>query len=121
VLVYTAQSPDDAAIANLREHCAAAGTSLVQAQECLGDALGRIASDLLQRHALPRIVLAGGDTSGRIVAQLPIDALEAVSPLAKGSPLCRCYSEVQRFSGMELIMKGGQVGLADFFVAAKGA
>lgn len=119
VLVYTAQSPDDAAMARLREHCAAAGTSVAQAQQSLGDALGSIASTLLQQHVLPRVVLAGGDTSGRIVARLPIDALEAVSPLAKGSPICRCYSPVARFNGMELVMKGGQVGAADFFTAAK--
>ena len=120
-LVYTAQSPDDATIASLREHCTAAGSSIVEAQQSLGNALGRIASKLLQRHALPRVVLAGGDTSGRILTQLPVDALEAVSPLAKGSPICRCYSEVEQFNGMELVMKGGQVGAADFFVAAKGA
>jgi 3-oxoisoapionate kinase len=106
-------------MAQLRDHCTGAGVSMVEAQQALGDTLGRIASELLRRHALPRVVLAGGDTSGRIVAQLPVDALEAVSPLAKGSPICRCYSEVDRFDGMELILKGGQVGAADFFRSAK--
>jgi uncharacterized protein YgbK (DUF1537 family) len=119
VIIYTAQSPDDAAIGRLREQCSAAGTSMVEAQQALGDALGAIGGSLLQRHALSRLVVAGGDTSGRVVSQLPVEALEAVSPLARGSPICRCYSSSSRFDGMELVMKGGQVGAADFFRAAK--
>ena len=118
-LVYTAQSPDDDSIARLREQCEHAGTSMVQAQQALGDALGDIASDLTRRHALPRLVFAGGDTSGRIVDKLPIDALEAVSPLARGSPICRAWSADTRFDGVQLVLKGGQIGGSDFFMAAK--
>lgn len=118
-LVYTAQSPDDPSIARLREQCESAGTSMVQAQQSLGDALGRIAQALTLRHDLPRLVLAGGDTSGQIVGQLPIDALEAVAPLARGAPVCRAYSNQERFDGMQLVLKGGQVGGPDFFIAAK--
>ncbi|MBA3480118.1 MAG: four-carbon acid sugar kinase family protein [Lautropia sp.] len=119
VIVYTAQSPDDPEITRLREQSVAAGTSMVQAQQSLGEALGRVARSLLERHALPRVVVAGGDTSGQVVAQLPVDALEAVSPLAKGSPICRVYSTARRFDGMQLVLKGGQVGGAAFFPSAK--
>lgn len=118
-LVFTAQSPDDPAIHRLRRHCEATGASMAEAQQALGDALGEIALSLTQRHALRRLVLVGGDTSGRIVGHLPIDALEAVSPLARGSPICRAYSADARFDGMELVLKGGQVGDSDFFVSAK--
>jgi len=118
-IVYTAQSPDDLAIGQLREQCRSVGTSMAQAQLALGDALGEIARALAQRHALPRLVFAGGDTSGRIVEQLPIDALEAVFPLARGSPICRAYSADARFDGTELVLKGGQVGDGDFFISAK--
>jgi 3-oxoisoapionate kinase len=118
-LVYTAQSPDDASIKGLREQCESAGIPVIQAQQSIGDALGEIAAALTQRHVLPRMVFAGGDTSGRIVGKLPIDALEAVSPLARGSPICRAYSNAAQFDGMQLVLKGGQVGGADFFVAAK--
>ena len=118
-IVYTAQSPEDATISRLREQCDFAGTSMVEAQQSLGDALGQIASSLMQRHALPRLVLAGGDTSGRIVAQLPVDALEAVLPLARGSPICRAHASAGRFNDIQLVLKGGQVGGRDFFLAAK--
>jgi uncharacterized protein YgbK (DUF1537 family) len=118
-IVYTAQSPDDVALAQLRELCDRRGASMAQAQQSLGDALGEIARGLTQRHALPRLVFAGGDTSGRIVGQLPVEALEAVFPLAPGSPICRAYSADPRFDGTELVLKGGQVGDANFFLSAK--
>jgi len=118
-IVYTAQSPDDAAIAQLREQCDAGGTSVVDAQQALGDALGEVASRLMQRHALPRVVLAGGDTSGRIVDRLAVDALEAVAPLARGSPICRAYAAAGGLDGLQLVLKGGQVGADDFFLTAK--
>ena len=48
-----------------------------------------------------------------------IDALEAFAPLAKGSPICRTHASEPRFDGIEMVLKGGQVGGPDFFVAAK--
>jgi 3-oxoisoapionate kinase len=118
-IVYTAQSPDDPAIKALRRHCEEAGISMAQSQQSLGDALGEIARGLTERHMLPRLVFAGGDSSGRIVGQLPIEALEAVAPLVSGAPICRAHSPNPRFDGTELVLKGGQAGDADFFVAAK--
>lgn len=118
-IVFTARSPDDPAIATLREQCTAWGTPVAQAQQELGDALGDIARALTERHALPRLVFAGGDSSGRIVGKLPIDALEAVAPLAPGSPICRAHASDPRFDGTQLVLKGGQVGAADFFLSAQ--
>ena len=118
-IAFTARSPDDPAIQQLSDHCLATGLSMANAQQGLGDALGEIVLALTQRHSLSRLVLAGGDTSGRIVEHLPIDALEAVSPLARGAPICRAYSADPRYDGMELVLKGGQIGAADFFISAK--
>lgn len=118
-IIYTAQSPDDPAIEALRRHCEDVGTSMAQSQQALGDALGEIARGLTERHTLPRLVFAGGDSSGRIVGQLPIEALEAVAPLVSGAPICRAHSPDLRFDGTQLVLKGGQAGDADFFVSAK--
>jgi uncharacterized protein YgbK (DUF1537 family) len=120
VLVYTAASHDDPAIQDLAAFCRRHGFGFEQTQEALGDALGRVAATLIEKHALPRLIVAGGDTSGRVLARLPIDALEAVAPLAPGSPLCRAYSKVPAFEGLELALKGGQVGSPDFFIKATG-
>lgn len=120
VLAYTAVSSDDPAIRDLQEFCWSNGVSFQSTQEALGDALGRIAATLIETHALRRVIVAGGDTSGRILARLPIDVLEATTPLAPGSPLCRAYSEAPAFDRLELALKGGQVGGADLFVKATG-
>ncbi len=120
VLVYTAASPDDPSIRDLQEFCRTNKVSFESTQEALGDALGRIAAKLIETRALRRVIVAGGDTSGRVLARLPIDVLEATAPLASGSPLCRAYSEAPAFDGLELALKGGQVGGADLFVKATG-
>ena len=120
VLAYTAASPEDPAIRDLRQYCAGQGISFESTQEALGDALGQIAFTLILKHALRRLIVAGGDTSGRVLARLPIEALEATTPLAPGSPICRAYSDVSAFDGLELALKGGQVGGPDLFVKATG-
>jgi 3-oxoisoapionate kinase len=50
---------------------------------------------------------------------LGIDALTAIAPLAPGSPLCRAHAARSDRDGLEIALKGGQVGAPDFFVAAK--
>jgi uncharacterized protein YgbK (DUF1537 family) len=65
------------------------------------------------------VVVAGGDSSGAAAARLGIVALTAVAPLAPGSPLCRAWSDDPARDGLEITLKGGQVGRPDFFAAAK--
>lgn len=50
---------------------------------------------------------------------LGIDALTAIAPLAPGAPLCRAHATRSDREGLEIVLKGGQVGAPDFFVAAK--
>jgi uncharacterized protein YgbK (DUF1537 family) len=42
-------------------------------------------------------------------------ALEAIAPLAPGSPLCRVFSADAEIDGFEIALKGGQMGPPDFF------
>ena len=74
---------------------------------------------ILVETGLKRAVISGGDTSGRAAAMLGIDALTAIAPLAPGSPLCRAHAERADRNGLEIALKGGQVGAPDYFVAAK--
>lgn len=112
--------PTNPTIRDLQEFCRTNKIAFQSTREALGDALGRIAATLIETRALRRVIVAGGDTSGRVLARLPIDVLEATAPLASGSPLCRAYSEAPAFDGLELALKGGQVGGADLFVKATG-
>ncbi|PPQ30079.1 four-carbon acid sugar kinase family protein [Rhodopila globiformis] len=118
-LVYSAAGPDDPAVASLKAAIAAAGVAAEAVNERIGEGLGRILDRLLARTGITRAVISGGDTSGRAAQMLGIDALTAIAPLAPGSPLCRAHAVGQDRDGLEIALKGGQVGAADFFVAAR--
>ena len=57
----------------------------------------------------------GGDTSGHVVRQVGIEVLEVMLPLTPGSPLCRATSRRASVDGLEIVLKGGQIGRPDFF------
>ena len=84
-----------------------------------GDALGRRAGALLRRilvaARMPRVVLAGGDTSSHAVTELGIHALTWAASLEPGAPLCRAHARARALDGLQLVLKGGQVGSDDFF------
>ena len=81
----------------------------------LGSALGAIAEAALSAGSLPRIAVAGGDTSGDVVRRLGIVSLEAIAPFGPAMPLVRALVPGGVADGVELIFKGGQTGTVDFF------
>ncbi|HEX5787429.1 MAG TPA: four-carbon acid sugar kinase family protein [Woeseiaceae bacterium] len=85
------------------------------AGERLGEALGRVASDVIRQTGIRRIVFAGGDTSSHGVTQLGVDALRWAAPLEPGAPLVRSHASDATVDGIEMVLKGGQVGGEDFF------
>jgi uncharacterized protein YgbK (DUF1537 family) len=85
------------------------------AGDALGKALGRMVKAILARHPLPRILFAGGDTSSHAVAELGVDALTWAARLQRGAPLCRVHAAGSLLDGLELVLKGGQIGSPDFF------
>lgn len=85
------------------------------AGEKLGQALGRITREVVRRAGLKRVLFAGGDTSSHGVAQLGIDALSWAAPVERGAPLVRAHSADPAIDGLELVLKGGQMGGEDFF------
>lgn len=85
------------------------------AGEKLGQALGRITRDVVRRAGLRRVLFAGGDTSSHGVAQLGIDAITWAAPIERGAPLVRAHATDPAIDGLELVLKGGQMGGEDFF------
>jgi uncharacterized protein YgbK (DUF1537 family) len=83
--------------------------------DALGRALGEILRELVLTTGLPRVLLAGGDSSSHAVAQLGLDALTWAGRLERGAPLCRAHAADPRLDGLELVLKGGQIGSSDFF------
>jgi uncharacterized protein YgbK (DUF1537 family) len=86
-------------------------------QQRLGERLGVLARLLVESSGVRRVVIAGGDTSGHAGQQLGICALTMLRPMAPGSPLCLAYSSRPETDGLEILLKGGQVGGAQLFGA----
>jgi uncharacterized protein YgbK (DUF1537 family) len=116
-LVFSAHGPTDPAIAALRDAAARAGYATEDLQRAVAAALGQVLADVVARTGLTRLVVAGGDTSGEATGRLGMRALEAVMPLAPGGPLCLAHRRGQ--PTIEIVLKGGQIGGADFFGVAK--
>jgi uncharacterized protein YgbK (DUF1537 family) len=83
--------------------------------EALGCRAGAVLRRILARTRVPRLVLAGGDTSSHAVAQLGVHALTWAASLEPGAPLCRAHAQSPDIDGLGLVLKGGQVGGDDFF------
>jgi uncharacterized protein YgbK (DUF1537 family) len=84
----------------------------------VSDQLGAVVDAIVRRHPLRRVVLSGGDTSSRVTQVLAPDALQIRARLAPGAPLCTVLSSAPHLRGLELALKGGQMGAADYFVRA---
>ncbi|KQW54385.1 four-carbon acid sugar kinase family protein [Variovorax sp. Root411] len=82
-------------------------------------ALARAGGDLLSRvlatTPLKRIGIAGGDTSSHGVQALDAWGLSYVADMGAGASLCRVHSDDAKLDGMEIMLKGGQMGTEDVF------
>jgi uncharacterized protein YgbK (DUF1537 family) len=88
--------------------------------QSLGVALGRLLLELVQQTGVDRVVLCGGDTASHAVQQLNLTAITFAGALAPGAPLCRAHAdEGTGLDGLELVLKGGQIGPEDFFDIAR--
>lgn len=76
----------------------------------VGAAIIRSSVDLTRR-----VIVAGGDTSGRITRLLDVDALEIAANPHGNIVLLRAWSSAPGIDGLELLLKGGQVGADDLF------
>lgn len=88
--------------------------------QSLGAALGQLLLELVQQTGVGRVVLCGGDTASHAVQQLNLTAITFAGALAPGAPLCRAHAgEGTGLDGLELVLKGGQIGPEDFFDVAR--
>lgn len=88
---------------------------LAKAGAHLGKALSQILDSALRRTGARYAVVCGGDTATHVARALGIEALEFVSPVAPGAPLCRVHAPDSPVHGCQIIFKGGQVGRNSFF------
>ena len=84
----------------------------------IGAALGDVAGRVLSETGADRLVVAGGDTSGQVLRRLGVRVLEPAYAFQPTTPLCRAHT-ADGDLGAQVIFKGGQMGSADFFLAAQ--
>lgn len=119
VIVHTGRGPEDPRISDtlraLERQGFSDGEARSRTAELIGSGLGRLLKGIMRRTGLKRVATTGGDTSYYVAKQMGVTALEAIGPMAPGSPLCRVYSADRAIDGCEVTFKGGQVGNVDFF------
>jgi uncharacterized protein YgbK (DUF1537 family) len=119
----------DAAVDALAARCAAllsAGRSVMArttvpegnepAPMAVAQACGRLLARVLARAPqVRRVGVAGGDTSSFALRELGPWALRWTGSLSAGVPLMRVHADDAAIDGLELMLKGGQMGPPDVF------
>jgi uncharacterized protein YgbK (DUF1537 family) len=118
-LVFSAEGPEDASVVGFDAIAREAGLGRSDAARSVGAVLAEVMRQLLERVDLQRVVVAGGDSSGEVAGALDIEALTVTAGLTPGAPLCRAWSQNPRRDGLEIVLKGGQMGGSSFFGMAR--
>lgn len=121
VVLYTALGPEDEAIGETRTRLKTMGLSGAEAGEYIGRSLGKLTKHIMDQAGLRRIVIAGGDTSGFVTSEMGAYGLEMIWDVSPGAPLCKVYSDDVSLDGLELALKGGQLGSPDYFIKVRDA
>jgi uncharacterized protein YgbK (DUF1537 family) len=77
-------------------------------------------AEVLRRARPRRIGIAGGDTSSRAVLGLPAWGLGYRASLGPGVAVSRLHSDEAALDGLEIMLKGGQMGATDVFTRLLG-
>ena len=122
VMLHTARGAQDPRIEAMIGALVSCGQTRAQARHeggrLLGQRLGQVVDSVLRAVPLQRLLLSGGDTASQITQRLAPDALLIAARLAPGAPLCRVLSRAPHLQHLQIALKGGQMGQADYFVKA---
>lgn len=114
-LICSVRGPDDLSIASVGDVISRKGLSQHWANGLIGAGLGDILRSIISQTNLRRVIIAGGDTSGHAIAKLELFALTAIGAGSAGASLFRGHSETNVLDGLEVALKGGQMGSLDYF------
>jgi uncharacterized protein YgbK (DUF1537 family) len=81
----------------------------------IADSTARFIRQVIDATSVTRIGIAGGDTSSAAALGLGLWGLAYDRTLEPGVTLCRSRSDTPRLDGLELMLKGGQMGTPDLF------
>jgi uncharacterized protein YgbK (DUF1537 family) len=123
VILHAARGPLDgrieAAVTALQAQGLERERARHEAGRQLGRRLGLLTQAILCEEPIERLLLSGGDTSSQIVKTLGPDALLVAARLTPGAPLCRLVSDQPSLDGLEVALKGGQMGHTEFYETAR--
>ncbi|NYT82157.1 four-carbon acid sugar kinase family protein [Alcaligenaceae bacterium] len=117
IVIYAAAGPQDTAIASGR---GVFETIQSESSAVIGRIYGSVLTSVMKKHRLPRIMLAGGDTSSQTIRALGIEALtiDAINR-ASTEAFMTMHCNNPLFDGVQLLMKAGQNGSDDYFSRAR--
>ena len=75
----------------------------------------RLVREVLSRTKVGRLGIAGGDTSSHVALNSGAWALSWIGNLAEGVPMCRLHADDAAIDGLEVMLKGGQMGPPEVF------
>ncbi|WEG11724.1 four-carbon acid sugar kinase family protein [Pullulanibacillus sp. KACC 23026] len=120
VLMYSAFGDNDPDILTTKKGLEANGMDPKETGHLFGEQLGKMSQEIIRKQKIKRVIIAGGDTSGYVLKELDIYAMEMISPVSPGAPLCKAYSYDPNFDDLQICLKGGQMGERDFFIQVSG-
>ncbi len=114
-IIFSAEGPDDPEVLNFDVLANQVKLNRAEAAHRVGQALAEIMRRILDGSSISRVVVAGGDSSGAVGSHLGIRALTLCAGMAPGVPLCRAWSDDPSRDGLEIALKGGQLGGINFY------
>ncbi len=89
----------------------------------IAEAAGSVIAAAVRAGATRRVIVCGGDTSSRVIRLLGVESLSIAANPWGNVVLLRAHAADSAIDGLELLLKGGQVGAATLFsdVATLGA
>ncbi|WP_235008129.1 four-carbon acid sugar kinase family protein [Microbacterium timonense] len=89
----------------------------------IAESAASVVSAAVGADATRRVIVCGGDTSSRVTRLLGVDSLSIAANPWGNVVLLRAHAADPRLDGLELLLKGGQVGADTLFtdIAALGA
>jgi len=120
VIIHTSTGNHDERVADAQTMFESRGWDAqairTQTPKIFGTALGLVADAVISQTHIKRLVIAGGDTSSYAARALGIEAVEMISPLWPGAPLCKAHAPGKPVDGLQVNIKGGQVGDENYYI-----
>ena len=121
VILHTSKGPKDPRIEKIKSVLNRKGWDehmmKIQTARIFGKLMGQSARRALEQFPVKRLVITGGDTSSFVARELGIEAVEMIAPLFPEAPLCRVFASGSPVDGIEVNIKGGQLGDETYFGA----